>query len=104
MGNRLYGGSRLWVSVPVGHGLLFEVLFQVGDGGDLLVGDGLLRCVSSGFCRSAFSFHFFFFLIFLVKGFVGLFVLELCLFLIYVKGFVDLWVCLFLNYVCVLQS
>ena len=35
---------------------------------------------------------------------MGLFVLELCLFLIYVKGFVDLWVCFFLNYVCVLES
>jgi hypothetical protein len=60
----------------MGHGLLFGALFQVGRGGDLLVGDGLLRWFSNGFCRSAISFHFFFFfhfcLIFLVRGFVGL--------------------------------
>jgi hypothetical protein len=38
-GNGLFcGGSRLWVSVPMGHGLLFGALFQVGRGGDLLVG------------------------------------------------------------------
>jgi hypothetical protein len=70
------------VLFPVGNGLfamgqgcgfLFQwvtgcclgLLFQVGRGGDLLVGDGLLRWFSNSFCRSAISFHFFFFFSFL---------------------------------------
>jgi hypothetical protein len=55
------------------------VLFSVGRSGDLQLGTGLLGWVSSGchrFARSQPLLLFFFF--FLFKGFMGLFVLDLC--------------------------
>ena len=81
-----------WVFVPVSHGLLFGILFQVGRG---LICRWVTGCCSgspvvvTNLHSPRFFFLFFIFcLIFLVKGFVGLFVLELYLFLIYINGFV----------------